>query len=80
MTPEQTYQTLPQHPLNEALDGVVEKKTSFSWKIKKVDQESEVCQDVLDLLTAAFRDSHRRMQAQVLQHPLLPVSGQLPEN
>ena len=37
--------------------------------IKKVDQESEVCQDDLDLLTAAFRDSNLPMQAQVLQQP-----------
>ena len=68
MTPEQTYQTLPQHLPNDALDVVVEKKTSFSGKIKKVDQESEVCQDILHLLTDAFRYSHLRMQAQVLQH------------
>ena len=68
MTTEQAYQTLPQHLPNNALDGIVEKKTSFSGKIKRVDQESEVCQDVLDLLTARFRDFHLRMQAQVLQH------------
>ena len=39
----------------------------FSGDIKKVDWKSEVCQDVLDLLTAAFRDSHLCMQAQMIQ-------------
>ena len=66
ITPEQTYETLPQHPPNDAFDRVVYKETSFSGKIKKVDQEGEVCQDDLDLLTAAIRDLC--MQAQVLQH------------
>ena len=68
MTPEQTYQTLPQHLPNNALDGVVEKKTSFFGKIKKVDQKREVFADVLNLLKAAFRDSYLCMQTQVLQH------------
>ena len=46
----------------------------FSWNIMKMDQKSEVPQDVLDLQTAAFRDSHLCMQAQVLQHnPLSSV-------
>ena len=54
---------LPLHSPNDALDGVVEKEISFSGKIKKVDQESEVYQDDLHLLTAAFRDSHLCMQA-----------------
>ena len=58
MTPEQTYQTLPQHLPNNALDGVVEKKTSFFGKIKKVDQKREVFADVLNLLKAAFQDSY----------------------
>ena len=40
----------------------------FSENIKKMDLKSEVCQDVLDFLTATFRDSHFCMQAQFWQH------------
>ena len=35
MTPEVSYQTLSQHPPNDALVGVVEKETSSSDKVKK---------------------------------------------
>ena len=70
MTLEQTYQTLPQHPPGDALDSLFEKETSSSRNIKKEDQESEGCQDDLDLLTAAFGDSHLCMQAQVFQPDL----------
>jgi len=59
---------LPQHLPNNALDGVVEKETSFFGKIKKVDQKIEVFADVLNLLKAAFRDSYLCMQTQVLQY------------
>ena len=34
MTLEQTYQTLPQHPPGDTLDGVVE-KDFFFWEYKK---------------------------------------------
>ena len=64
MTLELSYQTLPQHPPNDVLVGVVENETSFTDKVKKKGS-GKVCQDDLHWLKAAFGDSFLHMQAQV---------------
>ena len=70
MTQEQSYQIFHILLPMTLLSVKLRRRLILQTRSRRKDQESEVCQDDLDLLTAAFGDSFSffRMQAQVHQH------------